>query len=437
VPFRSLLRSLPFGLALSLLPALAAGSTIQFSNTYLRSWNGIIVHEPGAGSSSFLVNDEVESAGPDATLATNLGFAAADARSLPFSLHPSSRVDATNIGAIGYDYAIAEATTWFEVDLTITGGSGPVDVVVETSFQEVSTTDEPGFALAGLRTLRISGDTGIVYSGNAATGSEILSLEHDLTYRIQMIFAAYSRATLGHQTSNERDIELAIHLVPEPGTGLLLAFGLCGLHVRGRRGSGSRSRRPGVPIRTRSMRSTAGPPCGRAARPMAPFSCERSRSPRPLCCSPAVCSGWQAARVRGRPLPDASDLVEEALECLDAEQGKAGSNRRFRGGEVHEEAAATPGALVHGAVSDRAELKGSSLAAWALERRGVVRQDEIPLDLLRRLGRWQPEVAAHLAPAGDPVLPIDQSERSVALMALHPGSRDRPIQGTRSIGSNP
>jgi len=219
----------------SLFSGPATAGSIGLSNPYFRSWNGVIVHRPGDGFSSFLVNEGVATNGPDADLSTDLGFATVAALSEALSLHPASAVDATEISSLGYDYVIAEATTWYEADLIIAGGSGAVEVLLEAFEDEASFTNESGFALASSRSIRIFDGASVIYGMSRAAESDLVTLEYGVTYRLQMIFSAYSRATAGHETWNSRDLALAFTIVPEPNSAALVAFGLAVLVLRGRR----------------------------------------------------------------------------------------------------------------------------------------------------------------------------------------------------------
>jgi hypothetical protein len=217
-------------------PTSVNASAIVFSDPYFRSWNGVIVHRPGDAFSSFALMDEVVTAGPDAQLANDLGFASVAATAQPLSLHPASAVDGTAIGAFGYDYVVAEATTWYETDFRIVGGAGAVDVLLEVSQSEVSFSDEPGSAYPGMRSISILYPPyGGIFGMSSRADSGLVELQYDTTYRLQMIFAAYRLATLGHQASIQRDLELSLTIVPEPQASVLLALGLAFLGIRRRR----------------------------------------------------------------------------------------------------------------------------------------------------------------------------------------------------------
>jgi hypothetical protein len=227
-------------IALCLCPGVARTATISLSNEYLRSWNGVIVHQPGASFSSFIVNQSVVNAGPEAALAHDLGFARVDAVTNALSLHPESAVDARNIASFGYDYAIAEASTNYEADLQISGGTGTVQVLVTLSELVNTFTNEPGFALTSLRTVRIDGpESGYGFVPGAPV---LLDLEYDALYRVQMSLTAYSRATSGRRTSHSRDLVMTLIVVPEPATAGLLAAGLALIGVIGSADSGRRKR---------------------------------------------------------------------------------------------------------------------------------------------------------------------------------------------------
>jgi hypothetical protein len=211
----------PLAVALVVLsPNAVSASSIDLANTYLRSWNGVIVHRPGDEFSTFLLNEEVVTGGPEAVLANDLGFATLDAASRPLSLHPASAVDATAIDALGYDYVIAEASTWYEEDLTMSGGAGPVVILLEATQNEISFIDDAGSSIHGTRSIQIFDGPNPAYGMSSTAESDLVQLEYGVTYRIRIIFTAYSKATLGHLTSNERDLELSLSIVPECSDGI-------------------------------------------------------------------------------------------------------------------------------------------------------------------------------------------------------------------------
>jgi hypothetical protein len=225
------------------MPAVARATTIELSNPLFRSWNGVIVHQPGAGFSSFLVNQEVTGTGPELQLTHDLGFARADALTQTLSLHPSSAVDARGIDALGYDYAIAEASTWYEADLMLSEGTGVVDLRVDFAHTVIQSTDEPGSAFSTVNTIRVLDESGFPIFGANGFDAVIWQLEHGTRYRLQASLTAYSRATLGHQTSHQRDLELTLTIVPEPASGGLLALGLAWIALCAREQRPGRDRR--------------------------------------------------------------------------------------------------------------------------------------------------------------------------------------------------
>ena len=109
---------------LLLQPLSVSAATIAFSNHYYRSWNTVIYHEIGSPtSSSALTSSNTGTVGP-VVESNSISYASAYASSDFLSLIASSNVNSKTIDQLGYDYAIAEATTRFEADMVISGGAG-------------------------------------------------------------------------------------------------------------------------------------------------------------------------------------------------------------------------------------------------------------------------------------------------------------------------
>jgi hypothetical protein len=198
--------------------------SISESNVYRYTWNGVIHHEVGAASSYFVVNDY----GGDAN-STDLNYALASNSASLFSLTANSYVDGTQIGPLGLDYAIAEASTRYDADIVFEGGTGSFYVLLATIVEtdHWSTGDESWIGLESWGIGGIATDPLAVVQH--PDGSRTYNLEYGVPYRFRSHISAYSRAELGYQTERRRTLTTYVTVVPEPSTGALVACGLLAL----------------------------------------------------------------------------------------------------------------------------------------------------------------------------------------------------------------
>lgn len=194
----------------------AAARSIELANPFHRAWNGIIVVRTGESIGTSLVTEEVVTAGPEAVLTHDLGFAVTSASVKPFLLDVAATADARDVAALGYQRVIAEGSGWYEVDFTLRGGSGPVDVLLEAAQNDAYSTDDPASYYPGTRYVRIFEGSTVVAGMTSRQQTLQVQLEYDVPYRLQVIFNAYANASAGHRTSSLRDLELTLGFVVQP-----------------------------------------------------------------------------------------------------------------------------------------------------------------------------------------------------------------------------
>jgi hypothetical protein len=204
----------------------ASAASFVWEDESVRVWNGIIVHERGASRSSFVVNEYRVTDGAEAELARSLEFATADAWLRPLGFSVSSSVDATDIDLLGYDKAIAEASAYYEAEMTLFGGSGNVRIQIEARQDERVASSDPSHSYSGLRNIRVREGSTLVGWLRPTDESVVVTLEYGTTYRFDVAFTAYSRAAAGYTTSTGRDLAVSLSVVPEPGGTVLLLLGL-------------------------------------------------------------------------------------------------------------------------------------------------------------------------------------------------------------------
>lgn len=211
-------------------------ATITLSDLYYRSWNGIIEHQEGAGTSNSIVSTgQTDSIGP-VIVSNNTSYASAYGSSDYLSLSASSSVDGSDIGLLGLDYAIAEATTWFEADLVVSGGTGNALLNIDAFYNETLTSNPTAF-LHGEQRIRIfdaTNDLVLAYLRGVSNENELIDilLDFDATYRLQMTSTAYTKVDAGYFASSQRDFSAtisAVSAVPVPAAVWLFGSGLIGL----------------------------------------------------------------------------------------------------------------------------------------------------------------------------------------------------------------
>jgi hypothetical protein len=217
---------------IALFPNSSKAASVGLTNPYFRSWNGVLVGTPEDDFSTFIESGSVTSGGTSASRAADVGFATVDAHSERLVLHAAASVDADGIDSLGYDKVIAEATTRYEADLVLTGGSGFIELIVSSSHTETSFSNEPGFSYTGTGSIRIHDGSGYIFGMSARTESAGVVLAYGVTYRFDMSLTASTRASPGNQTSVTRDIVVSLDPVPEPSTGTLMILGLAMLSLQ-------------------------------------------------------------------------------------------------------------------------------------------------------------------------------------------------------------
>lgn len=205
---------------------------INLSNNYYRSWNTVIYHEIGSSTSTrAILSSNTGSVGP--VIETNsTSYGAAYANSDNLSLYASSSVDGSTIDQLGYDYAIAEATTRFEADLVISDGFGKAILNIDAIYNQTQVFNPTAY-LSGEQRIRIFDETGdLVLAYLRGVNDYVLDdviLNFGDTYRFTMSSTAYTKVDAGYFASNQRDFSAtitAVSAVPLPTAFWLFLSGL-------------------------------------------------------------------------------------------------------------------------------------------------------------------------------------------------------------------
>lgn len=198
--------------------ATAASVTLSNSSNYLNTL--YLEHQVGASTSSYVDNPS---------------YASAYASSSYLSVFTSSSVDGSTIDQLGLDYAIAEAVSWYEADMIISGGTGNALLDIDIFYDEI-VTDNPNTFIHGEQRIRIFDDTGdlvFAYLHGVSYSNELdnILLGFDSTYRLRISSTAYTKADAGFLASNQREFaaSLAVSAVPIPAATWLFGSGLIGL----------------------------------------------------------------------------------------------------------------------------------------------------------------------------------------------------------------
>ncbi len=220
---------------LSLVSHTIFAATIDFSNQYYRSWNTVIYHEVGSSTSTrAILSSNTGSVGP-VIESNSISYGSAYASSDYLSLYATSSVDGSTIDQLGYDYAIAEATTRFEADLVISGGTGKALLDIDAFYNQTQIFNPTSY-LHGEQRIRIfdsTGDLVLAYlrGVNDYVLNDDLLLNFDDTYRFSMSSTAYTKSGAGYFASNQRDFSATISAasaVPVPASLWLFLSGIIG-----------------------------------------------------------------------------------------------------------------------------------------------------------------------------------------------------------------
>lgn len=211
-------KNMLFFAGISLCSLSASGASVSFTDHYLRSWNGIISHTVGEPYSNFEVyTSNTGSSGPIIE-SNSTSYASAYGSSDILSLSGTSQVDATNISALGFDYAVAEATMRYEATMNVSSESGFVDVSFDVFFNKEESADV-GASTYGEQRLRIfeDGELIVAYLHGLSSLSSLqdIRLSSDKSYEIHLSSTAHTKADAGFYALNSRDFSASVSSVSE------------------------------------------------------------------------------------------------------------------------------------------------------------------------------------------------------------------------------
>ena len=201
----------------------ASAFSISFSNGDSHAWVSVYHHDGFAEP-----EQQVVESGSDPQ-AIDIGYASASSSAGPFLLSADAAIDGSQTGSLVFVESVsATARSSYVADVVFGGGVGTFLLRLSGDLSE---SDGPG-NLQGTAVWALSG--GLLLSHDP-DGSKLYELDYGVAYGYMASVSSTAIAEVGEDAWRSRDLGISFVLVPEPGAGVLLAFGLALLSGRSRR----------------------------------------------------------------------------------------------------------------------------------------------------------------------------------------------------------